>query len=197
MKTSVHSNPMIKTFHIKPTSCLAGILALSILAAGAPPRATAADGSAPPTPTPTHAESDPLATPRFDAVAGKALAAMKARANELGIQGVAVIGYFEGEQATGWSSRMLVIGKMKNPPSGTDSGANLLAIAYAKATEMVETLKPSGSAGRPPMKGELGWQGGWIQKGRSGYLVGAFSGGKSEDDVKVSRAGVDILATVL
>ena len=58
---------------------------------------------------------------------------------------------------------------------------------------MADTLKDSGSNVRPPMTGEFGWQGGVIVRGKAGYLVAAFSGGKSEDDVQVSRAGVEKL----
>jgi hypothetical protein len=62
---------------------------------------------------------------------------------------------------------------------------------------MAETLKDSGQAGRPPMTGENGWQGGLIQKCKSGYVIAAFSGGPSESDVKVSRAGLDALGDKL
>ena len=58
---------------------------------------------------------------------------------------------------------------------------------------MAETLKNSGSAGRPPMTGETGWQGGLIKKGQAGYLIAAFSGGPSESDLKVSQAGLEVL----
>ena len=90
---------------------------------------------------------------------------------------------------------MLVVGRMKEDPKATDKGSNLLAIAYAKAAEMADTLKDSGSQVRPPMTGEFGWQGGVIVKCASGYLIAAFSGGKSEDDVLVSRAGAEALAS--
>src|ERR1019366_6746469 len=73
-------------------------------------------------------------------------------------------------------------------------GANLLAIAYSKAAEMAETLKDSGNAGRPPMTGETGWQGGLIKRGKTGYLIAAFSGGPSESDLKVSQAGLEEVA---
>jgi uncharacterized protein GlcG (DUF336 family) len=79
---------------------------------------------------------------------------------------------------------------MKDEPSQSDKGANLLGIAYAKAAEMADTLKDSGSQVRSPMTGEFGWNGGMIVRGKSGYLIAAFSGGKSEDDVKVSRSGI-------
>ena len=89
---------------------------------------------------------------------------------------------------------MLVVGRMKDEPKGTEKGNNLLAIAYAKAAEMADTLKDSGSQTRAPLTGEFGWQGGVIVPLVSGYLIAAFSGGKSEDDVLVSRAGVEALA---
>jgi uncharacterized protein len=133
----------------------------------------------------------------FDDLANSALAAMKKRADELGIGGVAVVAYFPGDKIQYWSSKMLVIGRMRDEPSDTTKGANLIGIAYAKAVEMADTLKDSGSQVRPPMTGEFGWQGGVIIRGKSGYLIAAFSGGKSEDDVKVSRAGVEQLATGL
>ncbi len=133
----------------------------------------------------------------FDELADAALAAMTRRAGELKIQGAAVVAYIEGDTVKGWSSKMTVVGAMKNAPTEKSRGANLLAIAYAKAAEMAETLKDSGNAGRPPMTGELGWQGGVVKKGRTGYLIAAFSGGPAESDVKVSQAGVEVLATGL
>jgi Trehalose utilisation len=131
----------------------------------------------------------------FDGLANSALMAMKKRADELGIGGVAVVAYFPGDKIQYWSSKMLVIGRMRDEPSDTNKGANLIGIAYAKAVEMADTLKNSGSQVRPPMTGELGWQGGVIVRGKNGYLIAAFSGGKSEDDVKVSTAGVEELKT--
>ncbi len=92
---------------------------------------------------------------------------------------------------------MMVVGRMKDNPSATDKGSNLLAIAYAKAAEMADTLKDSGSQVRPAMTGEVGWTGGVIARGKTGYLIAAFSGGKSEDDVKVSQAGVEVLKSKL
>ena len=62
---------------------------------------------------------------------------------------------------------------------------------------MADTLKASGSGVRKPMKCEFGWHGGLVQKGRTGIWIAAFSGGKSEDDVKVSQAGLDVLKPAL
>jgi hypothetical protein len=133
----------------------------------------------------------------FDEAADSALAAMTRRAEELKIKGAAVVAYIEGDATKCWSSKMVVVGSMKDAPTEKSHGANLLAIAYSKAAEMAETLKDSGSAGRPPMTGETGWQGGLIKKGRGGYLIAAFSGGPSESDLKVSQAGLAILAEKL
>jgi len=130
----------------------------------------------------------------FDELADSALAAMSKRAEELKIGGVAVVAYIQGDTTKAWSSKMVVVGRMKDAPTETSKGANLLAIAYAKAAEMAETFKDSGSAGRPPMTGETGWQGGLVTKGKTGYLIAAFSGGPSESDLKVSAAGLEVLA---
>ena len=132
----------------------------------------------------------------FDALADSALEAMKKRATELKIGGVAVVAYFEGDTVQAWSSKMVVVGRMKDAPSTGNNGANLLGIAYTKASEMAETLKDSGSGVRPPMIGEYGWQGGVIAKTKHGYAIAAFSGGKSEDDLEASKAGVAVLKNV-
>ncbi|GAC1650698.1 MAG: hypothetical protein NVS9B15_10410 [Acidobacteriaceae bacterium] len=130
----------------------------------------------------------------FGPVAAEALVSMRKRAAELNITGVAVVAYFEGDRIEGWDSRMAVVGRMKDEPSATGKGNNLIGIAYSKAAEMADTLKDSGSQVRPPLTGEFGWSGGVIVRGRRGYLIAAFSGGKSEDDVKVSQAGAETLS---
>jgi len=122
---------------------------------------------------------------------------MKSRADALHVSGVAVIAFAEGESVSSWSSKMLVVGSMIKPPSQTDKGSNLLAIAYAKASEMAATLKDSGKGVRPILTGEYGWQGGVVAKGKTGLLIAAFSGGRSEDDVMISRAGLEVLAKSL
>ena len=129
----------------------------------------------------------------FDEAADAALAAMRKRAGELGIGGVAVVAWFEGERIQSWTSKMAVVGRYKDEPTKDNKGSNLLAIAYAKASEMADTLKNSGSGVRPPMTGEFGWPGGAIQRGKTGYWIAAFSGGKSEDDVQVSKAGLAVV----
>ena len=139
----------------------------------------------------------PIGAKKFDALADAALDAMKKRAAELKISGVAVVAYAQGDTIQGWTSKMAVVGRMKDAPSATDKGNNLLGIAYAKAAEMADTLQNSGTAPRPPMTGEFGWQGGVIARVKTGYVIVAFSGGKSEDDVEVSRAGLAVLQPAL
>jgi hypothetical protein len=142
--------------------------------------------------------SKSISAKRLDALEGRAIEVMKQRAAELKVTGVAVVAYAPGETIQGWTSRMAVVGKMKDPPSATAAkGSNLLGIAYAKASEMADTLQNSGTANRPPMIGEFGWQGGVVSRVKTGYVIVAFSGGKSEDDVQVSTAGLSVLKPVL
>lgn len=132
-------------------------------------------------------------TKDFPAIADKAIEAMKQRALELKIGGVAVVAYAEGDPIQAWTSRMAVVRRMKDLPTAGDNGSNLLGIAYAKAAEMADTHQNSGTAARPAMTGEFGWEGGVIAPVKGGYAIVAFSGGKSEDDVQVSRAGLEVL----
>ena len=130
----------------------------------------------------------------FNELADKALLAMKQRAEELKIKGVALVAFVPGDETTSWCSKMLVVGHLKIDSSTNNAGQNLLAIAYSKASEMADTFKPSGSGVRKPLKGEFGYQGGWIAEGKTGHIIAAFSGGRSEDDVQVSKTGVEVLA---
>jgi len=139
----------------------------------------------------------PVTAKKFDVLADAALEAMKKRAAELKVTGVAVVSYAQGETIQGWSSKMAVVGRMKDPPTATEKGNNFLGIAYAKASEMADTLADSGTAKRAPMTGEFGWQGGVIARVKSGYAIAAFSGGKSEDDAAISRAGLEVLKGAL
>src|SRR5579863_7758708 len=138
----------------------------------------------------------PPSAKKLDALESQALEAMKQKAAELKISGVAVVSYAPGDPIQGWTSRMAVVGHMTDLKA-SEKGNNLLGIAYAKSAEMADTLQDSGTAKRPPMTGEFGWQGGVILKVKTGYIIVAFSGGKSEDDVQVSRAGLELLKSSL
>jgi len=135
---------------------------------------------------------------KFNKLAGQALLAMKKRAEELNIKGVAVVACCEGDAVRSWSSKMLVVERFTaGPTPKSPAGENMLAIAYTKAAEMAATEKDSGQHGRPLLRGENGWQGGVVARGKTGLLIAAFSGGPSADDVKVSQAGLEILAATL
>jgi hypothetical protein len=133
----------------------------------------------------------------FNETADEALRAMKQRAEELNMKGVAMVAASQGDRVQSWLSKMLVVGTMKKGPSQDEPEMNLLAIACSKVAEMADTLQASGSGVRPPLKGEFGWRGGVIARGKAGYLLAAFSGGSSADDVKAAQAGLDILARTL
>jgi hypothetical protein len=146
---------------------------------------------------PRQADTTNNAARIFDDVADKALLAMKKRAEELNIKGVALVAYAQGDTVQSWSSKMVVVGNLTSGQGPNSKGNNLLGIAYSKAAEMADTLKDSGSKIRPPMMGEYGYQGGLVTKTKTGILIVAFSGGPSEDDLKVSQTGLDFMSNTL
>jgi hypothetical protein len=129
---------------------------------------------------------------KLDALETQALAVMQEKAAALNIQGVAVVSFAPGDKVAAWSSKMEVVGRMTDPKASAN-GNNLLGIAYAKSAEMADTLQNSGTVKRPPMTGEFGWQGGAIAEAAGGHIIVAFSGGKSEDDLQVSQAGLTVM----
>jgi len=129
----------------------------------------------------------------FEDLSASALRAMEKRANDLHIKGVGVVAFAEGAELSAWSSKMRVFGALTKEGKAPEPRANLLAIAYSKACEMAETGKPSGQAGRAVYAGETGWEGGVTKRTKRGFVFAAFSGGPSEDDVKISLAGLAVL----
>jgi hypothetical protein len=151
------------------------------------------------TPESAKADTTPIfSASGFDAASEQALQAMRSRAEALHLNGVAVVAYSAGDTLSSWTSRMVVVGSMLELPSATRAkGSNLLGIAYAKAAEMAATLKDSGKLDRPVMTGEFGWEGGVVMKGKTGTLIAAFSGGRSQDDVSTAKAGLAVLSSSL
>src|SRR5690554_2034139 len=119
--------------------------------------------------------------------ADKCLALIEHAAQKKSIKGVAIIAFIPGDITSSWISKMKVVGSL------TNSKANLLAIANSKAAEMADTYIDSGSGIRELKAGELGYKGGLIRKVDSGYILAVFSGGSSEDDIEVSKEGLDWL----
>jgi hypothetical protein len=134
----------------------------------------------------------PPSAKKLDALETQALQVMQQKAAVLNIQGVAVVSFAPGDKVAAWSSKMAVVGRMTDPKASAN-GNNLLGIAYAKSAEMADTLQNSGTVKRPPMTGEFGWQGGAIAEAAGGHIIVAFSGGKSEDDLQVSQAGLAVM----
>jgi hypothetical protein len=183
---AVKSNDPIGT---AKTCALAVALCFTFASATAQQSPSAVGG----TPAPSSGLDDghPLHVAKFDRTADRALLAMEKRAHELGIQGVAVVAYFDGDTVRSWVSKMIVVGSgVEDQPAQNQKVSNLLAVAYSKASEMADTLKNSGSHVRPPLTGEFGWNGGAIARGKHGYLIAAFSGGKGDQDFSVSTAGI-------
>ena len=123
----------------------------------------------------------------FTKNADQALAMIQEAAEKISIKGVAIVGFIPGETTESWITKMKVVGQMTNQKD------NMLGIAYSKASEMADTHKNSGSGVRAAYRGELGFQGGLIQKVNGGYVIAAFSGGPSEQDLVVAKIGLDWL----
>lgn len=136
---------------------------------------------------------------QFYDVAENVLNAMKEKATAMGVKGVAVVSYLDDKDSKNWITRMLVVNKTIDPPNPqkNNPGFNLIAVAYSKAGEMMATLQDSGSGSRPLLRGELGYRGGAIKKHKNGYVVAAFSGGKSEQDYEISTHAVNLLCEKL
>ena len=183
---AVKGNDRIRTAR---ACALAVALCFTFASATAQQSPSAVDGN--PTPSAGPDDGRPLHVAKFDRTADRALLAMEKRAHELGIQGVAVVAYFDGDGVRSWVSKMIVIGSgIEDQPGQSQKVSNLLAIAYSKASEMADTLRNSGSHVRPPLTGEFGWNGGAIARGKHGYIVAAFSGGKGDQDFGVSTVGI-------
>ena len=124
----------------------------------------------------------------FVKYADAALAIMEKKANELSIQGAAIVGFIPGELTSSWMTKMKVVNVLY-----TDK-INYLAIAYTKASDMAVTLQNSGiDKTRKPLQGELGYQGGLIKKIKNGYIIAVFSGGKTAQDLQVAQEGLNAL----
>lgn len=145
---------------------IAVALCLTFASATAQPSPPAFDGN--PASSADLEDGRPLHVAKFDRTADRALLAMERRAHELGIQGVAVVAYFDGDSVRSWVSKMIVVGSgIEDQPAQNQKASNLLAVAYSKAAEMADTLKNSGSHVRPPLTGEFGWNGGAIARGET------------------------------
>jgi hypothetical protein len=132
----------------------------------------------------------PMSAKKLDALEQTALTAMKAKADELKVTGVAVASFAPGDTVEAWTSKMAVVGRMTDPAATDGRGNNMLGIAYDKSAEMARTRVNSGTAPCKAMVAEFCWQGGAIEKVKGGWVIVAFSGATGEQDFQVSQAGL-------
>jgi len=136
----------------------------------------------------TQAKTRQTGEKTFIAKSDECLSLIEQAAQKISIKGVAIVAFIPGNATETWISKMKVVGHL------TDGKNNLLGIAYTKASEMADTFKDSGSGVRAIYSGELGYKGGLIKKVNSGYILAVFSGGSGEQDVEVSRIGLEWLS---
>ena len=85
-----------------------------------------------------------------------ALEAMKAKAMEMGIEGVAAASVLNSSNTVDWIGEMKVVGKYLDH----EGGFNLVAVAWSKCAEVMATLADSGNPNHQVMTGELNYTGG-------------------------------------
>ena len=112
---------------------------------------------------------------------------MKAKAIEMGIQGVATASVLNVGETDDWIGEMKVVG----PACNRKEGWNLVAIAWSKCGEVIATQADSGNPDHQKMLGELGFVGGAYDECGGYKLAFAFSGADSEEDLVVAKYGIE------
>ena len=116
-----------------------------------------------------------------------ALDDMKAKAIEMGIQGVATASVLNNGETDDWIGEMKVVGT----PTNQKEGWNLVAIAWSKCGEVIATGADSGNPDHQKMMGELGFVGGAYDEYEGCKMAFAFSGADSEEDLVVAKYGIE------
>ena len=116
-----------------------------------------------------------------------ALDDMKAKANEMNIQGVATASILNKGETDDWIGEMKVVGT----PCNQKEGWNLVAIAWSKCGEVIATHADSGNPDHQKMMGELGFVGGAYDEHEGCKMAFAFSGADSEEDLVVAKYGIE------
>lgn len=116
-----------------------------------------------------------------------ALDDMKAKAVEMGIQGVATASILNKGETDDWIGEMKVVGTACN----RQEGWNLVAIAWSKCGEVIATGADSGAEDHQKMMGELGFVGGAYDEFEGYKMAFAFSGALSEEDLAVAKYGIE------
>jgi catechol 2,3-dioxygenase-like lactoylglutathione lyase family enzyme len=123
----------------------------------------------------------------------KALDDMKAKAEEMGIQGVATASVLGKGETSDWIGEMKVVGT----PCNEKEGWNLVAIAWSKCGEVIATGADSGNPDHQKIMGELGFVGGAYDEFDGCKMAFAFSGATSEDDLLVAKYGIEKMKAYL
>ena len=112
---------------------------------------------------------------------------MKAKAEEMGIQGVAAASVLNKGEDIDWIGEMKVVGT----PYKLKEGWNLVAIAWSKCGEVIATRADSGNPDHEKIMGEFGFVGGAYDEFEGCKMAFAFSGATSEEDLEVARYGIE------
>lgn len=118
---------------------------------------------------------------------GTVLDDMKAKAIEMGIQGVATASILNNGETVDWIGEMKVVGT----PLDTKGGFNLVAVAWSKCGEVIATGADSGNPNHQTMTGELGYAGGAYDEYEGCKMAFSFSGATSEEDLVVAKYGIE------
>ena len=116
-----------------------------------------------------------------------ALEDMKAKAVEMGIQGVATASVLNSGETIDWIGEMKVVGT----PYKLEEGWNLVAIAWSKCGEAIATRADSGNPDHKKIVGELGFVGAGYDEFEGIKMAFAFSGALSEEDLEVAKYGIE------
>ena len=116
-----------------------------------------------------------------------ALDDMKAKAVEMGIEGVATASVLNNGETDDWIGEMKVVGT----PTNQKEGWNLVAIAWSKCGEVIATGADSGNPDHQKMMGELGFVGGAYDEHEGCKMAFAFRGADSEEDLVVAKYGIE------
>jgi len=146
-------------------------------------------------------ESVDITMSRQDVLFEVAFAAMQAKADDLGIKGVAMAAFLEDTSTLDWKMATQVMGKVEIP-HGKNPGWNIIAMVGAKIGETMLTHAPSGHCPRELMHGEVGFanaenplngEGAEFLDLGGAYCVCAFGGGSHQQDYVVGCAGAQAI----
>lgn len=122
-----------------------------------------------------------------------ALDAMKKKAEDMGITGVATASFLDAGEDIDWVGEMKVVGT----PYKLEEGWNLVAIAWSKCGEVIATCADSGNPDHKKIMGEFGFVGGAYGEHKGCKMAFAFSGALSEEDLEVAKYGIEVMKSLI